>query len=65
VAVVALVAALAIALAELWQQWVRQQSTKKTTIIYQWERQRWVVAGERASMTTQPQQKTMMNNKSV
>jgi hypothetical protein len=32
VAAVALVAVLAMALAEQWQRWVRQQSTKKTTI---------------------------------
>jgi hypothetical protein len=32
VAAVALVAALAMVLAEQWQWWVRQQSTKKTTI---------------------------------
>jgi hypothetical protein len=32
VVAVALIAALAMALVEQWQQWVRQQSNKKTTI---------------------------------
>jgi hypothetical protein len=45
---VALVEALAMALGEQWQQWVRHQSTKKTTINQQRERQRWAVAGKKS-----------------